>query len=92
MSPSAFTYLQQNIDKFQDNPEGKQIKDILSKSTYQEYVQSEQQKNQFNSLLRMQSKTADPELNRYIEGSLLTDMEADALNFAQRRRFLDQYQ
>ena len=92
MSPSAFTYLQQNIDKFQDNPEGKQIKDILSKSTYQEYVQSEQQKNQFNSLLRRQSKTADPELNRYIEGSLLTGMEADALNFAQRRRFLDQYQ
>ena len=92
MSPSAFTYLQQNIDKFQDNPEGKQIKDILSKSTYQEYVQSEQQKNQFNSLLRRQSKTADPELNRYIEGSLLTDMEADALNFAQRRRLLDQYQ
>lgn len=92
MSPSAFTYLQQNINKFQDNPEGKQIKDILSKSTYQEYVQSEQQKNQFNSLLRRQSKTADPELNRYIEGSLLTGMEADALNFAQRRRFLDQYQ
>lgn len=92
MSPSAFTYLQQNIDKFQTNPEGKRIKDILSKTSYQEYVQTEQLKNQFNSLLRSQSKTADPELNRYIGGSLLTGTETDALNFAQRRSFLDRAQ
>lgn len=88
ISPNAFNFLQQNLNKFADDAEGKIIKDILSKTTYDQYVQNDKIKQDFNSLLRRQSTTGDEDLNRYINGSFVTKIEADALNFARQSSFL----
>lgn len=87
ISPNAFNFLQQNLNKFADDAEGKMIKDILSKTTYDEYVKNERAKTDFNSLLRRQTTTGDDNLNRYINGSFVTESERDALNFASERSF-----
>ena len=88
ISPNAFNFLQQNLNKFADDAEGKIIKDILSKTTYDQYVKNDKVKQDFNSLLRRQSTTGDEGLNRYINGSFVTKIEADALNFARESSFL----
>lgn len=88
ISPNAFNFLQQNLNKFADDAEGKIIKDILSKTTYDQYVKNDKVKQDFNSLLRRQSITGDEDLNRYINGSFVTKIEADALNFARESSFL----
>lgn len=88
ISPNAFNFLQQNLNKFADDADGKIIKDILSKTNYDQYVQNDKQKQDFNSLLQRQATTGDPDLNRYINGSFLTKTEADALNFAKESSFL----
>lgn len=88
ISPNAFNFLQQNLNKFADDADGKIIKDILSKTNYDQYVQNDKQKQDFNSLLQRQTTTGDPDLNRYINGSFLTKTEADALNFAKESSFL----
>tara|TARA_B000000609_G_C24182380_1_gene360123 strand:- start:5531 stop:6619 length:1089 start_codon:yes stop_codon:yes gene_type:complete len=89
ISPNAFNFLQQNLNKFSDDAEGKMIKDILSKTTYDEYVKNEKSKTDFNSLLRRQTTTGDDNLNRYINGSFVTESERDALNFASQRSFFE---
>ena len=88
ISPNAFNFLQQNLNKFADDAEGKIIKDILSKTNYDQYVQNDKIKQDFNSLLRRQSTTGNEDLNRYINGSFVTEIEADALNFARQSSFL----
>jgi hypothetical protein len=88
ISPNAFGFLQQNLNKFPDDAEGKMIKDILSKTTYEQYVKNDKAKQDFNSLLRRQNTTGDPNINRYIDGSFVTESEADALNFARESSFL----
>ena len=88
ISPNAFNFLQQNLNKFADDEQGKMIKDILSKTTYDQYVKTDKAKQDFNSLLRRQNTTGDPNINRYINGSFVTESERDALNFASQRSFL----
>lgn len=88
ISPNAFNFLQQNLNKFADDAEGRMIKDILSKTTYDQYVKNERARNDFNSLLRRQTTTGNDNLNRYINGSFVTESERDALNFARESSFL----
>lgn len=90
-SPSAFMYMKQNIDKFQDET----LKDILRKTDYNQYISSDQRKNSFNSLLQSQVNVADPELMRFIEansrnGSYVSQGERNAFNIIEQRRFRGQ--
>jgi len=90
-SPSSFNYMKQNLDKFQDET----LKDILRKTSYNEYISSDKLKNSFNSLLQSQSTIADQELMSFInansrKGSYLAEGERNAFNLIDSRRFREQ--
>nr|BAR33074.1 hypothetical protein [uncultured Mediterranean phage uvMED] len=90
-SPSAFMYIKENLDKFQDET----LKDILRKTSYNQYISSDQLKNSFNSLLQSQVNVADPELMRFIEansrnGSYVSEGERNAFNVIEQRRIRSQ--
>lgn len=90
-SPSAFMYMKQNLDKFQDET----LREILRKTSYNEYISSDKRKNSFNSLVQSQENVGDAELMRFIQansrnGSYVSQGERNAFNVIDQRRIRNQ--